>query len=156
MRGDVGERANLGEEKEDVDVCFVEPAPPKYSFNLADALRPLSSFFFLVCSSWIEPRVDELHLDLRTRSSLVLVWSRKDTGDGEGENEKDETEGVYRSCADEGEDRVSFSFEGRVSSAAAAAGGSCTAASSLSLSKLMAMSASRSKGVTGIDKGSLN
>jgi hypothetical protein len=43
-------------------VCFVEPALPKYSFILADALCPLSSFFFLICSSWIEPRVDELHL----------------------------------------------------------------------------------------------
>jgi hypothetical protein len=46
------------------------PPPPKYNFNLEEAVLPNCLFLFLAWSTLFEPMVDELHLDLRTLSCL--------------------------------------------------------------------------------------
>lgn len=105
-RGDVGVGGTMNLVEEDVrfdDDVFgdADPPPPKYNLNFAEVLRPLalSLFLFLAWSSCTEPRVEVLHFDLRTLSSLLklgqlLGRSRYGTGEGDGEKENEEMEGV--------------------------------------------------------------
>ena len=104
FRGGVEGDGGVLRELVDEDGCFerlddfggVELPPPKYSFNLAEALLPISCLFlFLVCSC-TEPRVDVLHFDLSTLSSRgrPLVCSQTDGEEGEGGKENGDIMGV--------------------------------------------------------------
>lgn len=133
----------------------VELPPPKYNFSLEEAVLPCL-FLVLACSSRTEPIVDELHLDLRTLSSLFIPGYSP----GEGDDGKTNGEIV-------GSVRWFWVCEGKVAALTGVRGNSLAAAlgvyggfgslkprsESPSLSKLFVMSNSRSRGVAGIEKG---
>ena len=87
--GDVGVGGKMDLEEDgrfDFD-GFEPPTPPPNNFHLAEGL-----LFLFLASSCSEPRVDELHLDLRTFSSLLKlgkssVCSEDDADEGDGVRE---------------------------------------------------------------------